>query len=42
MLPKRTHLWECKANEKTSVYEHSKESIELNAYYDMKNHLMRH
>ena len=32
MLPKCTHLWECKVNEKTSLYEHSNESIEINAY----------
>ena len=32
MLPKRTHLWECKANEETSLDEHSNESIEVNAY----------
>ena len=32
MLPKCTHLWECKANEETSLYEHSNESIEVKAY----------
>ena len=32
MLPKRTHLWECKVNEETSLYEHSNKSIEVNAY----------
>ena len=32
MLTKHTHLWECKANEETSLYEHSNESIEVNAY----------
>ena len=30
MLQKRTHLWECKANKETSIYEHSNESIEIN------------
>ena len=43
MLPKRTHLWECKVNEETSLYEHSNESIEmntLNTNYEMKNHLL--
>ena len=32
MLPKRTHLWECNVNEETNLYEHSNESIEVNAY----------
>ena len=32
MLPKGTHLWECKVNEDTNLYEHSNESIEVNAY----------
>ena len=32
MLPKHTNLWECKFNEETSLYEHSNESIEVNAY----------
>ena len=33
MLPKRSHLWECKVNKKeTSLYENSSESIEVNAY----------
>ena len=32
MLPKRTHLWECKVNEETIFYEHSNESIEFNEY----------
>ena len=32
MLPKRTYQWECKANEKISLYEHSNECIEVNAY----------
>ena len=44
MLQKRTHLWECKVNEETSLYEHSNKSIEVNAYlilnYEMRNHLM--
>ena len=30
MLQKRTHLWECKVNEETSLCEHSNESIEIN------------
>ena len=30
MLPKCTHLLECKVDEKTSLYEHSNESIEIN------------
>ena len=34
MFPKRTHLWECKVNKETSLYEHSDESIE------MRNHLL--
>ena len=28
ILPRRTHLWECKANEETSLYVQSDESIE--------------
>ena len=43
MLPKRTHLWECKVNEETSLYEHSNESIEfntLNNNYEIRNHLI--
>ena len=32
MLPKCTHLWECKVNKDTRLYEHSNESIEANAY----------
>ena len=43
MLPKRTHLWECKVNEETSLYEHSNESIEINTLNtndEMRNHLM--
>ena len=32
MLKKCTHLWECKVNEETNLYEHSNESIEVNAY----------
>ena len=32
MLSKRTHLWECKVNEETSLYENSNESIEVNIY----------
>ena len=30
MLPKRTHPWECKVNEETSLFKHSNESIEFN------------
>ena len=32
MLPKLTHLYECKVNKETSIYEHSNESTEVNAY----------
>ena len=32
MLPKRTHLWENKAKEETSQYEHSNKSIDINVY----------
>ena len=32
MLQKRTHIWECKANEESSLDEHSNESIEVNEY----------
>ena len=32
MLPKRTHLWECKVNEETSLDEHSNESVEVKSY----------
>ena len=45
MLPKRTHLWECKVNEETSLYEHSNEIIEINTLNnndEMRNHLLRH
>ena len=45
MLPKRTHLWECKATEEISIYEHSNESFEVNALNtndEMRNHLMRY
>ena len=43
MLPKRTHLWECKVNEETSLYEQSNESIEINTLNtndEMRNHLL--
>ena len=43
MLQKRTHLWECKVNEETSLYEYSNESIEiktLNTNHEMRNHLL--
>ena len=36
MLPKPIHLWECKVNEETSLYEHSNESIEVNEYLIQK------
>ena len=42
-ISKRTHLWECKVNEETSLYEHSNESIEinsLNTIYDLRNHVL--
>ena len=45
MLLKRTHLWECKVNEETSLYEHSNESIEINTLNtndEMRNHLLRY
>ena len=32
MLPKCTHLWECKANGKTSLFDHSNGSVEVNEY----------
>ena len=43
MLPKRTHLWECKVNEDTSLYQHSNESIDINTLNtndEMRNHLL--
>ena len=43
MLPKRTHLLECKVNEQTSLYEHSIERIKihtLNTNDEMINHLL--
>ena len=43
MLQKRTHLLECKVNEKPSLYEHSNESIEintLNTNYVMANNIL--
>ena len=43
MLPKSTHLRECKVNEATSLYEHSNESIDnntLNTNNEMRNHLL--
>ena len=45
MLPKRTHLWECKINEETSLCEHSNESIEINTLNtndEMRIHLLRY
>ena len=32
MLQKCAHLWECKAKEEISLYEHSNESIEISVY----------
>ena len=43
MLPKRTHLWECKDNEETNLYENSNESIDINTLNtndEMTNHLL--
>ena len=43
MLQKCTHLRECKVNEKTSLYEHSNESIginTLNTNDEMRKHLL--
>ena len=43
MLPKRTHLWECKANKETSLYENANESNEINTLNtndEMRNHLL--
>ena len=43
MLQKCTHLWECKVNEETSLYEHSNESIKINTLStidEMRNHLL--
>ena len=43
MLPKRTHVWECKVNEETTLYEHSNKSNEistLNNNDEMRNHLL--
>ena len=45
MLPKRTHLLECKVNEETSLYQHSNESIDINTLNtndEMINHLLRY
>ena len=43
MLPKRTHLWECKVNEETRLYEHSDKSFEnntLNTNDELRNNLL--
>ena len=43
MLPKRTHLWECKVNEEISLYEHSNENIEINTLNtndEMRSHFL--
>ena len=45
MLPKRTHLWEFKVNDETSIDEHSNESIaikKLNTNDEMQNNLLRY
>ena len=45
MLPKRTHLWECKVDESTNLYEHYNESIKINTVNtndEMRNHLLRY
>ena len=42
MLPKCTHLLECKVNKETCLYEHSNKSIEnntLNTNDEMRNDL---
>ena len=43
MLPKRTHQWEYKVNEETSLCEHSNENIEINTLNtndEIINHLL--
>ena len=43
MLPKRADQWECKVNEETSLYENTKESIEINTLNtndEIRNHLL--
>ena len=43
MLQKHTHLWECKVNEETSLYEHTNECIEsntLNTNDEMRNPIL--
>ena len=45
MLPKCTHLWKCKFNKESSLYEHFNESIEittLNTNNDIRNNLLRY
>ena len=32
MLPRCTHIWDCKVNEEISLYEYSNESIKVNEY----------
>ena len=32
MLPRHPHLWVCKINNETDLYEHSNESTEVKAY----------
>ena len=43
MLPKCTHIWECRVNEETSLYELFNDSIEsntLNTNDEMRNYLL--
>ena len=43
MLLERTHLWECKVNEETSLFEHSNEIIEISTLItndEMRNQLL--
>ena len=43
MLAKRTNVWECKVNSKSTLNEQSNESIDintLNTIDEMRNHLL--
>ena len=43
MFPKCTHLWECKVDKETSLYENANESNEINTLNtndEMRNHLL--
>ena len=43
MLSNRSHLWECKVNKETSLYEHFNESIKINTLDsndEMRNNLL--